>query len=135
MIDRDGRVSSANSTFSAPDIVSESASKSEWIGILAILALALALRVVGLDAPLWYDEIDTLVRYVRMPAGELVQSYDSLNNHMFFSLQAQASVALFGEHPWALRLPAMLWGVASIWVLWRLAREVVARPRRSWRRS
>ena len=128
MIDRDGRVSSANSTFSAPDIVSENASRLEWIGVLAILALALALRIVGLDAPLWYDEIDTLVRYVRMPAGELVQSYDSLNNHMFFSLQAQASVALFGEHPWAVRLPAMLWGVASIWVLWRLAREVVRPP-------
>lgn len=91
----------------------------------AILALALVLRTVGLDSSLWYDEVDTLVNYVRLPFGELVQTYGSLNNHMFFSLQAKVSVALFGETPWALRLPAMLLGVASIWALWKLAREVM----------
>lgn len=101
------------------------ASTSECIWIGGILALALALRLIGLDAPLWYDEIATLVNYVRLPTGDLLQNYESLNNHIFFSLQAQASVALFGEHPWALRLPAALLGVGSIWALWRLAREVV----------
>jgi 4-amino-4-deoxy-L-arabinose transferase-like glycosyltransferase len=95
-----------------------------WIAL--ILLLAAGLRIAGLNGGLWYDEIDTLVRYVRLPTWELMSSYDSLNNHMFFSLQAKLSIALFGESPWALRLPAMLMGLASIWALWRLARAVVS---------
>lgn len=90
-----------------------------------ILLLAAGLRIAGLNSGLWYDEIDTLVRYVRLPTWELMSSYDSLNNHMFFSLQAQLSIMLFGESPWALRLPAMLMGLMSIWALWRLARDLV----------
>ena len=95
-----------------------------WIG--AVVVLALALRLLRLDPPLWYGEIDTLVRYVRLPFGELISSYDSLNNHLLFSVLAKLSVGLFGETPWALRLPAVLFGVASVWALWKLAREIVA---------
>lgn len=97
----------------------------EHAALAAILAVAFVLRAFKLDAPLWYDEIDTLLRYVRLPWSELVATYDSLNNHMFFSLQAKLAVALFGESPWALRLPAMLFGVGSIWALWRLARPIL----------
>jgi len=96
----------------------------EWTWLAVILLLALVLRLVGLDGALWYDEIDTLIRYVRLPTADLVGAYDSLNNHMLFSLEAQLSVALFGESAWALRLPALLFGLASIWALWRLARMV-----------
>lgn len=103
---------------------SAQSSDTQPIWIAAILVLAAALRIWGLDASLWYDEIDTLVRYVRLPTGTLIQTYDSLNNHMFFSLQAQASVAIFGESAWAVRLPAMLFGLASIWALWRLSLEL-----------
>ncbi len=95
-----------------------------WIG--AVLLLALILRSINLDASLWFDEIVTLDRYVRLPTSEIIRSYDSLNNHMFFSLQAQLSVAVFGENAWALRLPAMLLGVASVWALWCLAKELVS---------
>lgn len=102
--------------------------RREWLALLAILLLALLLRIPGLNSGLWYDEISTLVKYVRLPTGTLLTTYDSLNNHMFFSLQAQASAALLGESPWTLRLPAMLFGVGSVWALWRLAREVVSPP-------
>lgn len=93
-----------------------------WIA--AILLLGLALRLPGLNSGLWFDEVDTLTSYIRLPFGALLGTYDSLNNHMFFSLQAKLSVTLFGEHPWAIRLPAMLLGLASIWALWRLGRLV-----------
>lgn len=109
----------------APQSLSRSLGADNALWIVPILLLAAGLRIAGLNGGLWYDEIDTLVRYVRLPSWELISSYDSLNNHMFFSLQAKLSVGLFGESPWALRLPAMLMGLASIWALWRLAREVV----------
>lgn len=95
-----------------------------WIA--AIMALALALRAYKLDASLWFDEVETLVSYVRLPTGTLVTTYENLNNHMLHSLLAQLSVGLFGESAWSLRLPAMLFGVASIWALWRLAHEIVS---------
>lgn len=94
------------------------------IWIASILCLALVLRIIGLNSGLWFDEVDTLTSYVRLPVETLLSTYDSLNNHMFFSLQAKVSIALFGEHPWALRLPAVIFGLGSIWALWRLGRRV-----------
>jgi mannosyltransferase len=92
--------------------------------LFGLLALALALRLYRLDAPLWYDEIMTVVYYVRQPVSQVVADY-SMNNHIFYSLQAKLPAALFGEHPWSVRLPAALFGVASIWALWRLARPAL----------
>src|SRR5205823_3032592 len=36
-----------------------------------------------------------------------------------------ASVNTFGEHPWTLRLPALFFGVASIWALFLLGRRLL----------
>lgn len=91
-----------------------------------ILALALALRLFKADAALWYDEIFTLVNSVRLPAVDLIASYDTLNNHMLYSLLAKGCVAMLGENPLALRLPAILFGVGSILVQWRIARRVTS---------
>ena len=100
------------------------ASGREWAALGGVLALALALRLFKADAALWYDEIFTLVNFVRLPTGELIASYDSLNNHMLYSLAAQACVAVLGENPLALRLPAILLGIGSIFVQWRISRRV-----------
>ena len=51
-----------------------------WIA--GIMALALALRAYKLDASLWFDEVETLVSYVRLPTETLVTTYENLNNHM-----------------------------------------------------
>ncbi len=95
-----------------------------WIA--GILLLAVALRAYKLDASLWFDEIETVIKYLHIPTSQLLVTYENLNNHMFHSLQAQLSVALFGETPWTIRLPAMLFGVASIWALWRLCHEILS---------
>jgi uncharacterized membrane protein len=105
----------------------EPVSRSEWLALAAILLLALGLRFYGLEAGLWYDEILTLTDFVRQPFGELIGDFSSLNNHMLYSLQARASVLAFGESVWALRLPAVLYGVASLVVLWLIGREAAGR--------
>ena len=105
----------------------EPVSRNEWLALVAILLLALVLRVIGLNAQLWYDEILTLTDFVRKPYGELVGDFSSLNNHMFYSLQARASILAFGESAWALRLPALLYGMASLVVLWLIGREAAGR--------
>ncbi len=90
----------------------------------AMLLTALALRLYGLNSGLWYDEILTSINYARMPFGQIITTYDSQNQHFLFSLLSRASTLIFGESAWALRLPAVIFGVASIWSLYLLGREV-----------
>lgn len=102
------------------------AGKREGALLGLILALALSLRLFKADAALWYDEIFTVVNFVRLPVADLIASFDSLNNHMLYSLLAKACAALLGENPLALRLPAILFGVGSIFIQWRIARRVMS---------
>ena len=97
-------------------------SGEHW-ALLAILVVALILRVFKLNAGLWYDEIITLTQFIRLPAGELFTTYGSLNNHLLYTWLAKAGVSIFGEMPWIMRLPALVFGVASIWAVWRLIKE------------
>ena len=99
----------------------------ELAALAAILAVALVARIVGLNASLWYDEVLTLTRFVRLPWGDLVRDFSSLNNHMFFSLQAKAAVERLGESAWALRLPALVFGMASLPLIWWMARQAAGR--------
>lgn len=92
--------------------------------VLPILLVALPLRLYRLDAGLWIDEIFTYVNYLGMPFGEIITSYDSNNQHFFYTLLARASFQIFGESSWSLRLPAALFGTASIWALILLGNEV-----------
>lgn len=97
--------------------------RNDWLRLAAILALAAVLRIVGLNAPLWYDEILTLETHLRMGWGEMLQSY-SMNHHYLHDLFAKASMQVFGEAPWAIRLPAMVFGLGAIAALWVLARDL-----------
>lgn len=101
-------------------------------GLLGVLALALGLRLVHLGDGLWYDEIVTLVEFVRLPTGSLLTTYTSQNNHILFSLLAQGSVALFGEGAWALRLPAALLGVGCVAAVFHLGRRLLDAPQGLW---
>jgi len=94
--------------------------------LLTILFAALALRVYGLNEGLWLDEILTLVNYAKEPFGEIATTYDSQNQHFLYSILAHASFLLFGQSVWSLRLPAVLFGVGSIWALYLLARQVTS---------
>lgn len=88
----------------------------------AVIVAATVFRLWGLNQELWYDEIVTLTEFVRKPASELLVTFGSLNNHLAYTWLAKASTGLFGEAPWSLRAPAAVFGVVSIWAVWRLIR-------------
>ena len=119
---------SADASTSPTDVDTQAAgvSRIEWIALAGVLLVATAARFYRLGTSLWYDEIDTLLDFVRLPTRELIHSLGS-NNHMFYSLQAQAAIALFSESAWSLRLPAVLFGLASLVAIWALARRAVGR--------
>lgn len=105
-----------------PDMQDRILRHRDYFWLAAILVLAVALRVIGLNAPLWYDEIVTVHAYVQGPWSDVMQDY-SMNNHYLFTLQSKLSASLFGDEIWAYRLPAVLFGTGTVLVLWWLARD------------
>jgi len=91
----------------------------------AILAAALALRLHHLGDGLWFDEIVTFVRYTPLGLREVVTTYDFQNQHFLYTLLAKAAIAIFGASAWALRLPAVLFGVASVGMLYLVVRDTL----------
>lgn len=61
-----------------------------------------------------------------LSTGDALSTYPELNHHVLFTLEAKGAVAAFGESAWALRLPALLFGIASIWALWLVAKETLS---------
>ncbi len=100
--------------------------RSDWLWLAAILALALVLRIPGLNGPLWYDEILTVDTHLRLPWGEMMRAY-SMNHHYLHDVFAKAAILAFGEQSWSIRLPALVFGIAGIAAMWWLARDIAGR--------
>ena len=94
------------------------------ITLVALTLIALLLRLWSLGSAPWIDEVLTLVDFVRLPINEIVITFPSQNQHMLYSILARAAFAVFGESSWALRLPAVMFGIGSIWALFFFARHV-----------
>ncbi|WP_411279294.1 glycosyltransferase family 39 protein, partial [Gemmatimonas sp.] len=103
----------------------EAASARRWL--LLITLVALVLRVYGIGADLWTDELMTIDQTLPMSFAEIVGSYQSSNNHLLMSLIIKASVMAFGLHEWSVRLGVAAFGVASIPALYRVARLAMSR--------
>lgn len=95
--------------------------------VAGLTALALVLRLVAVNGGLWIDEIYSLVDSFRPSLHQIVTTYRHDNHHPFYSVLAHLSMAAFGEAPWTIRLPAVLFGAASVPALYLLGREVAGR--------
>ncbi len=95
--------------------------------LLGLTVLALVLRLIALDSGLWLDEIYSMVNQYRLPLTELFTNYVGDNQHPLYALLASGSISVFGEHAWSIRLPAVLFGVASVPALYLLGAEVSSR--------
>lgn len=91
-------------------------------GVVCALAGAyLVARAIWV--PLTYDEAASLVRYVRGDVGALLD-FGVATNHLLNSVLTRLSHAVFGDAPWALRLPNVLAGFAFLALAARLAIEI-----------
>lgn len=57
--------------------------------------------------------------------GELFRKFSSPNQHLMNSLLMRVSVGAFGEHDWTIRLPAVVFGIATVPALYWLARPIM----------
>jgi mannosyltransferase len=106
-------------------VATNHSSAADTVILTIILLAASALRLYDLDAGLWHDEILTYVKFARMPAGEIISTYDTQNQNFLYSLLVRACFGIFGDDAWSLRLPAVMFGVASIWAMYFFARQAV----------
>ena len=102
-------------------------SAGPWVWLAGLTILATWLRVIGINKGLWWDEIYFLVISVRHPLAEIITLFPGDTQHPLYSILARLSVVAFGEHAWSLRLPALVFGVASIPILYLLGVSVTTR--------
>ncbi len=99
----------------------------EVAGIAALTLVALLLRVAGSNSGLWIDEIYSMLNSFRPPLAETVTAFPRDNHHPLYSILAHLSLSLFGEAPWTVRLPSVVFGAATIPLLYGLARHLTTR--------
>jgi hypothetical protein len=92
-----------------------------------VLASGLAIRLSYLDVPLRYDEAATYDNYVSKPLYVALANYSTPNNHLLHTFLAKVSVTFFGNETWALRMPALLAGLALIPAAYAVARALYGR--------
>jgi hypothetical protein len=93
----------------------------------AILVGAVALRIAYLDVPLRYDEATTYDNFVSKPLYVALANYATPNNHLLHTFLAKVSVGILGEEAWAIRLPALLAGIALVPATFAFARVFYGR--------
>ncbi len=89
--------------------------------LACITLIGLVLRTIGIGRDLWIDEIATLDKARTATVAQLLTSYTSANDHVLNFALVHASIAVFGEHEWSVRLPAMLFGLASVPIMYWVA--------------
>lgn len=107
-----------------PDVISK---RAALVALALLTLLAAGLRFYGLNSELWYDEIKTVLDSVRPPLASILTVFPSNNDHKFYSVLAHFSVSAFGEAPWSLRLPSVLFATATIPLLYLFGRQVTSR--------
>jgi 4-amino-4-deoxy-L-arabinose transferase-like glycosyltransferase len=94
--------------------------------VIALTVVALAVRLPGLNTGLWVDEILSIVEAFRTPFPQSLAEFPYDHKHPLYSVLAHACIVLFGEHAWSVRLPAVLFGVASVPALYLLGARIAS---------
>ena len=95
--------------------------------IAVLMFVAGALRFFNLNRQLWSDEIVALVFTFRTAFSDYASANPSFVPHPLYELMAFTSISVFGERPWTIRLPAALFGVGTVVIVYLLVRKVGGR--------
>jgi mannosyltransferase len=93
-------------------------------GLAALTLVAGVLRFVGLDGGLWVDEISSLLESFRPPLLHVLTTYPGDTHHPLYSLLANLALKSLGEANWVIRLPAAVFGAATVPLLYLFGRRV-----------
>ncbi|MEP6795659.1 MAG: hypothetical protein ABJB16_15120 [Saprospiraceae bacterium] len=91
--------------------------KRNWFLILIALVLAFLLAYRSWSLPITHDEASTWLNYRHLNVWSCISNaacWGTANNHWLNTLLLQWSAFMFGDMPWALRLPNVLAGIGYI---------------------
>ena len=94
------------------------------IALAVITAIGTLLRLEYLRQPIRYDEAVTYLIFARLPWLSAIADYRYPNNHVLHTVLVKIAVAMFGNEPWAIRLPAFAAGILSIPAAYAAARAL-----------
>lgn len=88
--------------------------KANWYFLTLVSVLFAFTIIVYMDQPMRTDESLTYLRFGTTNPLVSLGYYSFANNHIFHSLLMRASIAVYGEAPWAIRLPAATASIITI---------------------
>ena len=97
------------------------------LGAGLIILGAFLIRMIRVADHIWHDEIYTAYM-VRMPIDKLFTVTVADVHPPTWYLICKPFVALLGETSLALRLPSVLLGTLAVWLVWRVARQLIDAP-------
>lgn len=98
---------------------------AHWAALAVIVGAGIAVRIPYLRWPMRYDEAFTFWWYARYPLKLALSTYDAPNNHLFNTFLIHVAYRLFGDAPWALRLPGFVVGSLTLPVTYLVGRSFV----------
>ena len=99
-----------------------SESRSHIVALGVIMVVGIVMRALYLREPMRYDETATYLYFAARPLYLGLSYYLSTGNHLFNTLLIHISTSIFGEHPWAIRIPVFLAGVLTVPLSYAVAR-------------
>jgi len=93
-----------------------------------IFGLGLVLRLIGITDPLVSDELATASIWGQMPLDQIPKNYQFPNNHIFHSILVGLLLKLFGVNEFALRLPALVAGLCTVYLIFVCAKRITDNP-------
>ncbi|MBV6521953.1 MAG: hypothetical protein MNPFHGCM_02097 [Gemmatimonadaceae bacterium] len=109
------------------DAATKAPGRGFWAIVASVTALGLIVRLPGAGSELWADEVYAVMESFRTPFPQTLAIFPGDNKHPLYALLAHVALSVFGETPWAVRLPAILFGVATIPLLYALGRRITSR--------
>ncbi len=102
---------------------------SRWT-VIALISFSYAWRIQSLDRQsLWRDEIDTIYFALRELPTVFSMFSDTGQNGALYFLTLRPWLRMIGSSEFALRYPAVLFGVLAIPTLWQVARRIIPSSR------
>lgn len=90
----------------------------------AIIAIGAAGRIFLLRGPPHYDEVFTVTEFASHSPLFFLTRYTHANNHVFHTLLVWIVRTFAGQRLWAIRIPALVAGVAVLYAVYLLARRL-----------
>ena len=95
----------------------------ESVGLILTIFIGILLRGFYIDQPMRFDESFTFLNYVNKNWGQ-VFNYTAPNNHILNTILIKLSTTVWGGHPFVIRLPALIFGISSIPLIYLICRNL-----------